>query len=278
MKKLQLTIKVLLLTSILFVSCSKDTEIEIPLPGNEFVEIPDIEFEKELIRVGIDSDGIINQKILKTDAEKVTKLSLYNTDINTLKGVEAFVNLKNLDAEANKLTSIDLSNNVLLDTIHLGFNNLTTIKGLNNALNLKWLSLSGNLFTEFTIENPSIESILMSHNELTSFNVNQCPKLTGVLLHINKLEALDFSNNPLLETLIFSDNKVKTIDLDNNVNLEYIYCSSNLFTSFDVSKLNKLVDLRVDRNPTLTCIKIAEDQEILTLSLSDYQETNINCN
>ena len=278
MKKFQLTIKALLLTSILFVSCSKDTEIEIPLPGNEFVEIPDIEFEKELIRVGIDSDGIINQKILKTDAEKVTKLSLYNTDINTLKGVEAFVNLKNLDAEANKLTSIDLSNNVLLDTIHLGFNNLTTIKGLNNALNLKWLSLSGNLFTEFTIENPSIESILMSHNELTSFNVNQCPKLTGVLLHINKLEALDFSNNPLLETLIFSDNKVKTIDLDNNVNLEYIYCSSNLFTSFDVSKLNKLVDLRVDRNPTLTCIKIAEDQEILTLSLSDYQETNINCN
>ncbi len=278
MKKLQLTIKVLLLTSILFVSCSKDTEIEIPLPGNEFVEIPDIEFEKELIRVGIDSDGEINQKLLKTDAEKVTKLSLYNTDINTLKGIEAFVNLKNLDAEANKLTSIDLSNNVLLDTIHLGFNNLTTIKGLNNALNLKWLSLSGNLFTEFTIENPSIESILMSHNELTSFNVNQCPKLTGVLLHINKLEALDFSNNPLLETLIFSDNKVKTIDLDNNVNLEYIYCSSNLFTSFDVSKLNKLVDLRVDRNPTLTCIKIAEDQEILTLSLSDYQETNINCN
>ena len=82
----------------------------------------------------------------------------------------------------------------------------------------------------------------------------------------------------LLKTLIFSDNKVKTIDLDNNVNLEYIYCSSNLFTSFDVSKLNKLVDLRVDRNPTLTCIKIAEDQEILTLSLSDYQETNINCN
>ena len=261
-----------------FASCSKDTEIERPEPVNDFVEIPDIEFEKELIRVGIDSDGEINQKLLKTDAEKVTKLSLYRADINTLKGIESFVNLKNLDAEANKLTSIDLSNNILLDTIHLGFNNLTTIKGLNNALNLKWLSLSGNLFTEFTIENPSIENILMSHNELTSFNANQCPKLTGVLLHINKLEALDFSNNPLLETLIFSDNKVKTIDLDNNVNLEYIYCSSNLFTSFDVSKLNKLVDLRVDRNPTLTCIKIAEDQEILTLSLSDYQETNINCN
>ena len=71
MKKIQLTIKALLLTSILFVSCSKDTEIEIPLPGNEFVEIPDIEFEKELIRVGIDSDGIINQKILKTMLKKL---------------------------------------------------------------------------------------------------------------------------------------------------------------------------------------------------------------
>ena len=260
------------------VSCTKDTEIEIPIPTDGFVQIPDANFEKELVLQGIDSDGIVNQKILKSDSEKVEKLSIYSSNINTLKGVEAFVNLKRLYAEANYLTTIDLSNNILLDTIHLGFNELTSIKGLNNAKNLKWLSLSGNLFTEFTIENPSIRNLLMSHNELVSFEASQCPNLRSVLLKINKIESLDFSNSPLLETLIFSANRVKSIDVSNNLNLKYVWCSSNLFTNFDVSKLTKLADLRVDRNPTLNCIKIAPGQQIPTLKLSDYQTANINCN
>ena len=78
--------------------------------------------------------------------------------------------------------------------------------------------------------------------------------------------------------LVFSANKLRTINLDSNLNLEYIYCSSNLLTTFDVSRLNKLVDLRVDRNPYLNCIKVASGQNIPTLKLSSYQQANVNCN
>jgi protein phosphatase 1 regulatory subunit 7 len=62
--------------------------------------------------------------------------------------------------------------------------------------------------------------------------------------------------------------------LNNNINLEYIYGSSNLLTQFDISNLPNLIDVREDRNPTLTCIKIANGQEIPNLKLSRYQAAN----
>ena len=273
------TYAVIALTTLLILSCTKEYEhYEIPTHSNEFVVIPDANFEKELVNQGLDSDGTVNQIMLRSDIEKVERLLLYNAKINSLEGIEAFVNLKRLHADANYLTTIDLSKNVLLDTINLGFNDLTTIEGLSKAKNLKWLSLSGNLFTEFTLENPSVKNLLMSHNEMVSFDASNAPKLESALLTLNKIEALDFSQNPLLEVLIFSANKVQTINLDKNLNLKYIYCSSNLLTNFDVSKLPNLIDVRVDRNPTLNCIKVADGQNIPTLKLSSYQQANTNCN
>ena len=268
---------ILAIAGLSIVSCSKDNDDEIPVPGLEYVIIPDAKFEEILVSEGYDSDGIVNQKILKSDAENVEKLSLYNSGINTLTGIEAFVNLKRLYADANNLQTIDVSKNVLLDTISLTSNNLTKIEGLSKAENLIWLSLSWNLFTEFTLENSSVKNFLMDHNELINLDVSMAPKLESAVLNLNKIPSLDFSNSPLLKVLNFSANKVKTINFENNLNLEYIYCSSNLLSDFDLSMLPNLIDVRVDRNPTLTCIKVAAGQNIPTLKLSTYQQANVNC-
>ena len=279
MKKLIISIKIFILTSVIFISCTPSESKDII--EDIYATIPDSKFEKKLIELGIDSDGIINNKILKSDAKNVVRLDLSSSNsnvISSLEGIQAFLNLKRLYASGNELTTINLSKNVLLDTINLGFNNLTSIEGLNNIKGLKWLSLSGNLFTEFTIENTSIKNILMSHNQLVSFNVSKCSNLRSVLLNLNKIESLDFANNTLLEVLNFSANKVESINLENNINLKYVYCSSNFLTNFDVSKLSKLIDLRIDRNLSLSCIKIAENQHIPSLSMSSYQEINIDCN
>tara|TARA_R110002049_G_scaffold98233_1_gene239265 strand:+ start:2021 stop:2815 length:795 start_codon:yes stop_codon:yes gene_type:complete len=258
------------------VSCSSDNNnLEVP---DNYLNIPDENFEAILIEKGIDSDGIINQQMLKSDAEKVTKLSLYGANINTLNGIEAFVNLKRLEADANHLTTLDLSNNILLDTISLTSNRLTEVEGLEKAKNLTWLSLSWNYFTEFTLDNDNVKNFLIDHNDLTSLEIANAPKLESAVLNLNQITDLDFSNSPLLEVLVFSANKLQTINLDNNVNLEYIYGSSNLLTQFDISNLPNLIDVRVDRNPTLTCIKIANGQEIPNLKLSTYQTANVDCN
>jgi len=258
------------------VSCSVDSNI-LEEPDN-YLNIPDENFEAILIEKGIDSDGIVNQQMLRSDAEKVTKLSLNGANINTLEGIEAFVNLKRLEADANNLTTLDVSNNVLLDSISLISNRLTKAEGLEKVKNLTWLSLSWNYFTEFTLDNDNVKNFLIDHNDLTSLEIAHAPKLESAVLNLNQIADLDFSNSPLLKVLVFSANKIKTINLNNNVNLEYIYGSSNLLTQFDISNLPNLIDVRVDRNPTLSCIKIANGQQIPNLKLSTYQTANVDCN
>ncbi len=62
------------------------------------VDIPDVNFKNALIRAGVDTDE--NGEISYTEAEAITSLdvsSLYISDISDMTGIEAFVNLKELD-------------------------------------------------------------------------------------------------------------------------------------------------------------------------------------
>ena len=295
------TYSVIVLSFLLMASCSTDNEN--PSPIGMYVSIPDAHFEAELIEQGIDSDGVINQKILKTDAEKVTRLDLnlssHFGEISDLTGIEEFVNITFLSAVGQEIHEIDLSSNTALDTLLLSGNSLekldirknpnlifldaqsnelTSIKGLSDAVNLKKVNVSFNNFEEFSIDNQSIEALLISHNLLTSIDIEGALNLKNVMLTSNQLTELALQTNLMLETLLLSDNKLSNLHLEYNFHLTHLYISSNSLTGLDVSRNQKLIDLRADRNPDLTCIKIANSQEIPTVSLSDHQELNTICN
>ncbi|TVZ14855.1 hypothetical protein JM81_1065 [Maribacter sp. MAR_2009_72] len=60
------------------VSCSNDDNIA--SLNHAYVSIPDSSFEAILIKTGVDSDGIINQQMLSSDAEGITTLDLSNLE------------------------------------------------------------------------------------------------------------------------------------------------------------------------------------------------------
>lgn len=296
------TCQIFILTLFLIVSCSSDDENPNPI-NDVYLSIPDNHFETILIEQGIDTDGIINQQMLKTDAEEVSLLDLnFSADfgeISDLTGIEGFVNLKLLSAASNNIKNIDLSLNTKLDTLLLQGNYLTSIdisnnpnlilvdiqsnelssiNGLSRATSLKKLNLSWNNLEEFSIHNESIEVLHISQNLLKSFDTNGALNLRNILLTTNELTTVDLSSNTLLETLLISDNKIQNINLEHISNLTHLYITSNSLTSLDVSNNQELVDLKVNRNPDLTCIKIQSGQEIPTVSKSDYQELNDICN
>ncbi len=151
-------------------SCNKKESVS--LDPSLYVKIPDANFEKKLIELGIDDkqDG----QLLKSSAEKVTKLlisfSTITDTIKTLDGIEAFTNLKelycnsinlvNLDisknvnlsilsCEGNQLTNLDVSKNVNLDSLDCRSNNL---KNLDVSQNLRFI-LYPNFRTRFISEN-----------------------------------------------------------------------------------------------------------------------------
>lgn len=297
-----ITLPIFMLALLLFVACAKDDEKAVP-NNDIYINIPDNYFEEILIEQGIDSDGVINQQILKIDAEKVNRLDLnlaaHFGDIDDLTGIEGFVNITWLSASGHNIENIDLSYNTKLDTIYLNGNQLTTMdisnnlnlilldvqanelstmNGLSKSDKLKYVNLSFNNFEEISINNESIEVLLISHNLLKSIDTNEAVNLKNILIILNQLATVDFSSNILLETLVISGNKLQNINLENNTNLTHLYSSSNLLTGLDVSNNLELVDLRVDRNPELTCIKIQSTQEIPTVSISEYQILNDNCN
>jgi Leucine-rich repeat (LRR) protein len=300
--KSNLVLPLIVITLFLVSSCENNDEILAPI-NDSYLSIPDSNFETKLIELGIDSDGVVNHLILKSDAEAVTRLDLnissYYGNINDLTGIEGFVNISFLSASGQKFNTIDLSKNTQLDTLYISgnilshidigsnsklmnldieSNELSSISGLSNLSNLKKLNLSFNNFEHITIQNESVEVLLISHNLLKTLNTNEAPKLTNALLIVNQLTSVDFSSNTLLETLVISGNKLQNINLENNHSLTHFYASSNLFTNLDVSNNESLIDLRIDRNPELSCIKILSDQHIPTVSISDYQSLNTNCN
>jgi protein phosphatase 1 regulatory subunit 7 len=295
---------VIVLTLSLIVSCSSDDENTQPT-NDIYLSIPDIHFETKLVEQGIDTDGLVNQQMLKTDAEKISRLDLNlsanSGGIDDLTGIEGFINLKLLSASNQELESIDLSYNTQLDTLYLlgnkfssidlsnnsnlifvdiqvnQFSSGSSIIGLSNATNLKNLDISHNYLEGFSIHNESLEVLHISHNDLKSLDTDGLINLQHVFIPFNKLEAVDFSTNTSLETLLISANKLQHIDLENNSSLTHLYIVDNSLTSLDVSNNQELADLRVNRNPELTCIKIKNGQNPYVMK-SDYQELNTICN
>ncbi len=115
--------------------------------------IPDPIFEQALIDLGIDSDGIINGQVLTSDIETVTTLNLDHKGIEDLTGIEDFMALEILDATGNKLTLLDVSNNVQLKELYCssdsaGFNMPISILDLSNNINLEILYGENLIFLE----------------------------------------------------------------------------------------------------------------------------------
>ncbi|MCG6190061.1 leucine-rich repeat domain-containing protein [Maribellus maritimus] len=270
-----------LITLILVIaSCTKDDEHTDPI--NDFVYIPDNQFESILIEQNIDSDGVVNQKISKTDALGVTHLDLNPSAsdmyIEDLTGIEGFTNLTYLSASGHLMEEIDLSHNTQLDTVLLRANELHSIQGLSKLESLIKIDLSWNLLDSLSFKSETIEVLLASHNHLKFVEIENADQLKSIILTSNKLPSVNLGTYPLLETLLLSDNLLQTIDLVQNDNLSHLYISGNSLSELSVSSNQNLVDLRVDRNPSLTCIHINDDQQIPTVSLSEYQKLSSNCN
>jgi uncharacterized repeat protein (TIGR01451 family) len=109
----------------------------------QFVEIPDPNFKAKLLEAGValdieyqstqidaDSDGEIDFD----EAANIAVLSIDNANITSLEGIDAFVNLKNLECENNLFTILDISTLPLLDILYAGFNPNLTYLILKNGL------------------------------------------------------------------------------------------------------------------------------------------------
>ncbi|TBX70163.1 T9SS type A sorting domain-containing protein [Flavobacterium silvisoli] len=187
--------------------------------------------------------------------------------ISDLTGIAAFANLRYLNISGNQLTTLDLSNNVLLTYLNCNQNQLTTLdltantllislncndnQLTNNSLNLSGLihlenlGIGNNLFTTYTTDGLSaLKSFSCIGNQMTSINVNNSLQLESLVCSNNQLTSLEISNLMYLKTLNCSGNLLTALNLSTSTQLLTLVCNNNLLTALDTGNailLNRLV-------------------------------------
>lgn len=219
--------------------------------------IPDQQFEKKLITLNIDSDGIINGQILTSDALAVNDLYLAGGFINDLSGLQDFIslekltcyynplngsfgapygiinistliNLKELDVRASHLNTIDVSNNALLEKILIGnesggdipiISDFTKLD-LSNNPNVNHVDAT-NLFNRFTFLNMRNNTANNVYIDVSSVMINPPTVCIEVDNHIAATNGTAPYDTWVVDgNYYFSDNCVLSIEKFVNENFK----------------------------------------------------------
>jgi hypothetical protein len=200
--------------------------------------IPDANFEQRLINLGIDTDGIPG-KVLTESILPVKDLNLSDSEITDLTGIQDFAALSNLYCPNNNLSALDLSGNVILETVNCANNSIASLDFSSN-MHLKDMNCSVNSLSALNLYNtPYLKKIDFSFNNTSYLDLSSNQELVSVFGFGNQLEGLDVSNNPALVDLGISENKLAYLNLQNGNN--------------DLLNVN---NLRLNNNPDLTCILV----------------------
>lgn len=123
----------------------------------------------------------------------------------------------------NQISTIDLSNNTALYSLHAELNPSLT------SLNLS--------------ANTALELLYCSDNNMTSLDVTKNVKLTTLNFNNNKLTTIDLTKNTALKSLYAVSNLFESVDVSKNIAATYISFNTNKLTSIDVTGLTALKSL-----------------------------------
>ena len=186
--------------------------------------VPDKAFREYLLKQ-FDKDH--NGTLYPAERYAVTEIDVNSKNITSLKGIEFFPNLKKLDCGHNRLTSLDVSKNTVLQELVCWENQLASLD---------------------VSQNTALQELECFENQLTSLDVSQNPALQKLDCWDNRLTSLDVSKNTELTYLKCSYNRLTELDVSRNTELTYLKCSYNRLTELDVSQNTKLTALYFDTN------------------------------
>ncbi len=154
---------------------------------------------------------------------------------------------------SGKLATLDTSNNIALEILELGYNEITNLDFTNNK---------------------NLGTVWLRYNQLTDLDVSQNSLLVFLWVDGNQISNLDLSNNPNLRKVLARDNGLTTFDVSNSADLLTIDVSGNSITSIDLSKNTELTEINVGANE-LTSIDLSKNVDLTRIDLYDNQISSI---
>ena len=260
------------------------------LDGLEINEtnFPDPNF-RAYVANNFDSDG--DGWLIQAEREAVEEIDCENLGIASLRGVEHFPELTDLNCCYNALTELDLSANTRLSFLNCSCNEelaeldlsaLTELDVLycSGCLVLAGLDLSANTkLTELDCRECALSSLSLggqaglwyldcSDNELTALDLDGMPLLRYLMCDGNTLTGLDLSDKAELQHLSCENCQLQSLDLSASTGLKTLNCSYNALTALTLPAEGALVNLYCGNN-ALTSLDVSGTTELRILQCED---------
>ncbi|MTH15477.1 T9SS type A sorting domain-containing protein [Flavobacterium sp. LC2016-01] len=237
--------------------------------------IPDSNFEKKLITLGIDS-GTPDGRVLTSSVNKITDLDISYSSITNLTGLEAFTSLTSLKCNGNyTLIALDITKNKALRTLDCNNNYLVTYLDLSQNLDLVSLNCTANkLGTLDVAKNKNLTSLECSSNKLSYLDVSNNTALTKLNVGYNSLTILNVSKNTELTSLTCTSNQIDNLDISTNTKLLELWAGNNQYSTLNVSKNTALNTLVCNTNK-LTALDVSGNTALTRLLVYGNKLTNI---
>ena len=153
---------------------------------------PDAVFREYVRQFDTDNNGTFSDE----EISAVENLQIHDMGITSLKGIEYFTSLRDIDCSRNNISELDISHNVLLEFLGCENNALTALDVSNNP-HLRIINLN-NLIDGSNDDGTDHFSEEYSRNNLTALDVSNNPELQSLVCWKNKLTKLDVSKNKKL--------------------------------------------------------------------------------
>jgi hypothetical protein len=289
--------------------CYSITNFDLIVALDDIVFIPDTNFKAKLLAADVTNNIASNVnpnssatpnvfskvdtnqdgEIQFSEAQAIVYMNVDGTinangGIQSLQGLEAFVNLKSLRSSYNQIATVDLSvcpqleyyyatnaqisnliltNCANLEILNCGYNQLSSIN-LAQCPVLRHLVVRNNQLTSLNLDaNQQIESISAFYNSITSFQI-QDKNLRTLHIGFNQLTDLQLNNLPFLYRVQAQNNNLTSVDFST---IAFEYEPNNL-------PQDNILDISVNNNINLNLINLKNGYANLDVSLSSGNLNN----
>ena len=195
-------------------------------------------------QIDTNNDG----EIQVSEALTIKWLSVSQSNIANLTGIESFTNLQFLRCNFNQLTNLNVSGLTNLRFLDCNTNLLPSLN-VSGLTNLQQLNCGGNLLPSLNISGlTNLQFLSCWNNQLPSLDVSGLTNLRELICSGNQITSLDVSGSPYIQSLNCVGNQLTSLNVSGLTNLHFLLCGGNQLSSLDVSGLTNLQSLNCSAN------------------------------
>lgn len=177
-------------------------------------------------------------------------LSVSNSKVSDLTGIEQFKSLKHLDVSYNPIQQFNMREMSELRSAKAYCCALTeVVPPHSEQTQLRYLDVTHNqLKTVDLTEQVCLQMAYLSENQLTDVKLNECEELHYLACSHNYLNELNIEDCYELRALECENNYLTVLDTSHNEELQLLACNNNLLTSLEVNHCQQLERLECANN------------------------------